>query len=146
MSGQSTFLSAERPVRVSPSPDCARGFATIAATWPSNSLGWLHEHAPGGWFGKMCPASCHREADGILAPSSGRWSNAGMGSPTGCLTLSISEFHSAAAASSLLAILETGALPPRFFLSAKACIGILRRAAGRSKTLPAHLAHALQAG
>jgi site-specific DNA-cytosine methylase len=39
--------------------------------------------------------------------------------------------------------LETGDLPQRFFLSAKACAGILRRAEKRGKTLPSALQQAL---
>jgi hypothetical protein len=66
-----------------------------------------------------------------------------MGPPGAFLTLSISEFHSAAAASSLSDILETGALPQRYFLSAKACAGILRRAERRGKELPLALKRAL---
>jgi hypothetical protein len=42
-------------------------------------------------------------------------------------------------------ILETGDVPQRFFLSATACRGILRRAEKRGKTLPAALATALHA-
>lgn len=36
--------------------------------------------------------------------------------------------------------------PPKYFLSAKACAGILRRAKNRGKQLPEHLMHALQVG
>lgn len=67
-----------------------------------------------------------------------------MGSPTECLTLSSSEFPSGAAACSLSDILETGALPPRFYLSPKACAGILRRAEKRGKRLPERLRRALE--
>jgi hypothetical protein len=66
-----------------------------------------------------------------------------MGSPTGFLTLSSPEFHSAAVASSLSDILETGDLPQRYFLSPKACAGILRRAEKRGKELPQQLKRAL---
>jgi len=76
--------------------------------------------------------------------SSRSWGNAGMGSPTEFLTLSISEFPSAGAASSLSDILETGDLPPRYFLSPKACAGILRRAEKRGKELPDQLRRALE--
>jgi hypothetical protein len=41
--------------------------------------------------------------------------------------------------------LETGDVPQRFYLSATACRGILRRAAKRGKTLPVSLQAALQA-
>jgi hypothetical protein len=68
-----------------------------------------------------------------------------MGSPTEFWTLSSSEFPSVVAGSSLSAVLETGALPPRFYLSATACAGILRRAAKRGKTLPPQLHQALSA-
>jgi hypothetical protein len=46
------------------------------------------------------------------------------------------EYPSDAVASSLSDILETGVLPQRFFLSAMACQGILRRAAKKGKELP----------
>ena len=73
------------------------------------------------------------------------WGNAGMGSPTEFLTLSILEFHSGAVACSLSDVLETGNVPQRFFLSATACRGILRRAEKRGKDLPIQLHQALQA-
>jgi len=46
-------------------------------------------------------ACCPLTEDGHLEPSSEGWQNAGMGSPTGFLTLSISECHSAAGVCSL---------------------------------------------
>ncbi len=46
---------------------------------------------------------------------------------------------------SLSAILESGDLDRRYFLSPKACKGILRRAAKRGKELPQALRHALEA-
>ena len=46
--------------------------------------------------------------------------------------------------SSLSAVLETGNLPQRFFLSPKACAGILRRAEKRGKALPPALKAALE--
>ncbi|WP_204340906.1 hypothetical protein, partial [Rhizobium ruizarguesonis] len=53
--------------------------------------------------------------------------------------------HSDGAVSSLSDILETGDVPQRFYLSPKACAGILRRAEKRGKVLPPQLAVALQA-
>jgi hypothetical protein len=41
--------------------------------------------------------------------------------------------------------LETGDLPQRYYLSAKACRGILRRAEKRARALPPHLREALMA-
>ena len=100
-------------------------YLAIAAQYRPKWLVW--ENVPG-----VCLAT----EDGILVPSLGRWGNAGMGSPTECLTLSSSEFHSAADVCSLSDILETGDVPQRFYLSAKACQGILRRAEKRGKKLP----------
>jgi len=68
-----------------------------------------------------------------------------MGGHTESWTLNGSESPSAAAVCSLSDILETGSVPPRFFLSAKACSGILRRAGKRGKALPLALHNALQA-
>lgn len=56
-----------------------------------------------------------------------------------------SEWRSGAAACSLSSILETGPVAPQYFLSAKACAGILRRAEKRGKTLPELLHRALAA-
>ena len=56
-----------------------------------------------------------------------------------------SEFRSGAVASSLSEILETGEVDRRYFLSAKACAGILRRAEKRGKALPPFLRAALLA-
>ena len=50
-----------------------------------------------------------------------------------------------AAVCSLSQVLETGSIPPRFFLSSKACAGILRRAEKRGKELPEALRQALGA-
>ena len=61
-------------------------------------------------------------------PSTSAWRNDGGGSSC-----------------SLAEVLETGPLPTRFFLSAKACAGILRRAENRNKDLPPALRRALEA-
>ena len=68
-----------------------------------------------------------------------------MGGPTGCWTHNGAEWPSAAAVCSLSDVLETGPLPQRFYLSQKACAGILRRAEKRGKELPLMLRDALQA-
>ena len=47
--------------------------------------------------------------------------------------------------SSLSEILQKSEIPSRFFLSPKACAGILRRAAKRGKALPEALDRALRA-
>ena len=148
----SMFSSAERRASPSASPDSERDWQTRVATSCSPILPLLTAIGPNGWFGRTCPASCQATADGILVPSSGAWANSGMGSPTGFWTLSSSEWNHTLApclkddgVSSLSDVLETGAVPQRYYLSAKACQGILRRAEKRGKALPPSLAAALQA-
>ena len=70
--------------------------------------------------------------------------NSGTSMLTGLLTLNTSEFRNGAVASSLSDILETGAVPQRYFLTGTACRGILRRAEKRGKELPIQLLRALQ--
>jgi len=111
----------------------------------------LNVYGLDGLSGKMSPVSCHQDQDGTLVPSSGRWGNWGMGGPTGCWTLNGAEHNGIHAPSrnggdvcSLSDVLETGPLPQRFSLSAKACAGILRRAERRGKQLPPMLQAALE--
>jgi hypothetical protein len=143
--GPLTFSWGEPHANPSVSPDSEKDCPTNGETSRWSILDWLRALAPGGSFGKTSPASCPLEKDGILVPSSGRWLNSGMGSPTECLTLNISEWPSDAVVCSLSDILETGDLPQRFFLSAKACTGILRRVERRGRQLPYALRCALKA-
>ena len=64
---------------------------------------------------------------GVWTPSTSAWPNDG----TGC-------------SSSLAAVLETGEVPTRYFLSSKACSGIMRRAEKRGRELPSALSAALR--
>ena len=148
----SMFFAEEPPANRSALRGCERAWLTHGETSCSPLAVLQAATGPGGWFGRTSPASCQATEDGILAPSSGCWSNSGMGGPTASLMLSTSE-HAASPLPSLSAdvvcslsdILETGAVPQRFFLTAKACQGILRRAEKRGKDLPAALKSALLA-
>jgi hypothetical protein len=142
---QLTLSLAERPVRISASQALEQEWLDRVVNSRLNSLDLLTECGPVGWFGRTSPASCRLTVDGHLESSSGRWGNAAMGSLTGFLTLDISECHSDAVESSLSDILETGDLPQRYFLSARACRGILRRAKRRGKSLPPSLRATLEA-
>lgn len=149
---QSTFLLEERPVRASPSRDYGKDLLTRAATSCSPILPSLSAIAPRGWSGKTSPEHCQWTEGKPFPRSSGGWQNSGIMRPGECLTLSLSEWTALEGqslkdegVSSLSDILVTGDVPQRYFLSAKACAGILRRAARRGKTLPVLLARALQA-
>ena len=120
--------------------------------------------APSPSFGKTCPAcstqkTTHSGAswpdlvaqtlpcrpaqiDGrvrVLLPA---WRETSRG---GCSMLNISECPNAVVASTLSQVLQRGVLiPQRYFLSRRACAGILRRAETRGKVLPALLKAALE--
>ena len=130
----SMFSSAEPPVSHSASQDSERGWMTRVATSCLPLVRLLHAIAPAGWFGRTCPVSCQATEDGTLVPSSGSWASSGMGSPTEFWTLNTLEWPSDAAVCSLSDVLETGEVPQRYFLSATACRGILRRADKRGKS------------
>ena len=84
-----------------------------------------------GSSGRMSLASSQATTDGTSAPSSRRWSTAGMASATESWTLAISESPRTAIGSSLSGILETGVPPQQYFLSAKHLITTLRETAMR---------------
>src|SRR5581483_5796808 len=142
---QSTFWPEEHLASLSPSPGCERDWMTRVATSPSSLLDLLADSGPYGWSGRTSPASCRSMEDGRLEPYSACWSSAGMGSPTGFWTLDFSEYPSDGVVSSLSDILETGEVPQQYFLSSRACRGILRRAEKRGKDLPEALKSALLA-
>jgi len=142
---QSTFWSEEHLASLSLSPVNERDWMIRVATSPSSLLDLLIASAPYGWFGRTSPASCQLTEDGRLEPSSGCWSNSGMASHGESWTLSTSEYPSDGAASSLSDILEAGEVPPQYYLSSRACRGILRRADKRGKEMPGALRSALLA-
>jgi hypothetical protein len=141
---QLTFWSEELPAKHSALQDSDEEWMTSVVNSPLSLSDWLHAYARAGSSGKMSPVFCPAQEDETLVPSSGRWANSGMGMPTECWTLSSSESHNAAVECSLSDTLETGVLPRRFYLSAKACAGILRRADKRGKALPPNLESALR--
>ena len=141
---QLTFWSGERPANPSQSQDSGRDSTTQGGDSCLPFLKSLGVSGLDGLSGKMSPASCPATEEGILVPSLGRWASWGMGGPTGSWTLNGSEWPKDAVVCSLSATLETGSLPPRFYLSPKACAGILRRAEKRGKELPPMLKKALE--
>jgi hypothetical protein len=143
MSDNLTFWSEEHLASLSVSRDFGKDLMTRAEISCSfMELLQIISDQPG-LYGKTFPASCPATEDGILVPSSGCWANSGMGSPTGFLTLNTSEWPKDAAVYSLSDTLETGDVPRKYFLSPKACAGILRRAEKRGKELPEELHNAL---
>lgn len=149
---QLTFLSEEPPAKTIPSRGCEREWLATEARSHEHLLKLLNDLSPSGSFGRMSPAFFPAMRAETSLPSSVTWGPAGMGGPTASLTLNMCEHAvsrepclSAGGVCSLSDILETGDVPQRYYLTAKACAGILRRAGNRGKTLPPQLARALQA-
>jgi hypothetical protein len=140
---QLTFSWEELPANHSLPQDSEKGLMTFVVNSQLDFPQLLNAIAPDGLCGKMFLESCQAVEDGTLLPSANRWSNSGMACPGESWTLSTSESHKGEDESLLSDILETGDIPPRFFLSRKACEGILRRADKRGKELPEILRHAL---
>ena len=82
-------------------------------------------------------------AETLQKSSAFSWSNAGMGFAGVSLTANFSESPNDAAVCSLSDVLERH-VPQRFFLSARAAKGILRRAQKRGRILPTRLQKALE--
>lgn len=93
--------------------------------------------------GKTSPVFCRRTRGEPLLPSSQSWRTSGFLAHGECLTLNTSVFPSDASASFLSDVLELE-VPHRYYLSAKACLGILRRAERSGKSLPPMLDEAVR--
>ena len=114
-----------------------------------------------GKTGPECSATKGTRSDAFLESFRGRGVNSslqgggggtlvvcldpGAQSHGGCSTPNFSEWPNDAAVCSLWQVLETDAVPRKYFLSVKACAGILRRAERRGKALPPMLEAALRA-
>ncbi len=169
---QLTFLSAAPRANPSASPASERAWMTSVATSCSSMVQLLAAIGPSGWSGRTSPVSFRATPDATLqafwdcSPGSAskprkpagklralsQASQAHTASHGACLTLNLCEWTGLAGLSlnddgvcSLSDILETGDVPRRYYLSAKACRGILRRAEKRGKSLPALLRRALEA-
>jgi hypothetical protein len=81
----------------------------------------------------------------ISGASSLIWKNSGTVSRGELSTHATSASPNGAVACSLSAVLETRPVPAKYWLSARAAAGILRRAERRGKTLPTPLQRALEA-
>lgn len=90
---QLDFWSEELPANHSVLQALEKDLKTQGGTLPLAMSEFLTTLDPSGSYGKTCQVSSVQTVDGTLVPSLGRWSNAGMGSPIGCLTLKTSESH-----------------------------------------------------
>lgn len=132
---QLTFWSEEPLASPFLSPESEVEWMTRVVNWPLGFAELLLSTAPDGSSGKTSMASYHRDEAGILAPLSNRWLTAGMAAPGECWTLSISESPSEEKGCFLSQILQAGEIPAQYYLTEKACKGMLRRLEYRGKEL-----------
>lgn len=99
--------------------------------------------ARAGCSGKTCLEYYPSRTEMLSTRSKGNWSNASIRARGELLTLNSPEWPSDAAVCFLSDTLESD-VPPRYFSSAKACNGIVRRAWQREKPLPGVLDDSLR--
>ena len=142
---QPTLFAEASRVRMYPWPDAARAWLESDQDFGSSFIAFFKKLSRHGLSSRMSPAFYPATEDGTLPSSFEGWSNSGMASLGGYLTLNTSEWPKDAAVCSLSDILETD-VPQKFYLSPKACRGILRRAKRRGKELPRSLAARTRGG
>lgn len=106
-------------------------------------LDLLEKAAPDFLSSRTCRVYSVRTVDETSELFSGRWPNSGILSGGVCLTAKTSASPSLAIESSLLGLIETGEVHPRFFLSPNAAQGCLRRTARMGRKLFPHLQESL---
>jgi hypothetical protein len=158
-------------VLVSQSPEAEPGSESVlisstadsrvrTSRWPASGVGFGASAAVSGMSSTGCCPSCGHDgrslrmfpdcfpAEPNQAPTSvsyfGGWSTSGMAWPGGFWTRDSSASPSEGVVCSLSAVLETRPVPRKYWLSARAAAGILRRAEKRGKTLPPRLMTALE--
>lgn len=140
---QLTLSLADSPAKMFPWLDAVRDWLESEAAYGGNSVELLGAIARAGLLSRMSPAFYPATPAGTLPSSFGGWSDAGIASRGGFWTLSISDSPKDAAVCSLSEVLEME-VAPKYYLSPKACLGILSRAERRGKPLPTHLRRALE--
>lgn len=151
----------DRPAKTSPWLDDVLALLESAAGSSSSSRGSSMTSLPSG-FSSRTSLVCSAAIEGSTLPPSlrllldraiacqtegGKVGESRPGHSTelhgAYVTLSGGESHSAAVVCSLSDVLETRAVPQKYYLSPTACRGILRRAAKRGRQLPRALHQAL---
>lgn len=90
--------------------------------------------------GRTSRERCRAKRVELSSNCSTKWMTSGMGIHGVCWTRNSSEYPKDADVCFLSDVLEVSNVPQKYFLSAKACAGILRRAESRGKPLPMLLA------
>ena len=145
----------ERRAKISPSQENAGGVHTEAereAACAGSGCDWLPNWVRALSFGKTCQGAFPRTTDETSPSSWPRLLNAGMASRGEYWTRSLPEWTNGpwgsrndAGVCGLSAwLMPTRMVPPKYFLSRKACLGVLARSERRGRPLPQALAEALR--
>lgn len=140
---QLILFAGDSPARTSQLPEDARALLETDRDFTSSLRELLSNLARDGLLLKMSPVFYPRTEDATSRPSFEGWGSSGIAFPGGYLILNSSESPRDGSESSLSEVLETDP-PRRYFLSPRACRGILRRAAKKGKAIPPDLERALR--
>jgi hypothetical protein len=146
-----TFSVEASPVRTSPSPESEPGLQELGPDSSTSTHESLSLFDLAGFSSRTYPDCSPRTAVGTSESCLERWPTSGTAWRGGLSTAVSSECRSdeggcSSSEPSLSQILEEPQnVPAKYSLSARAAQGILRRAEKRGRTLPQHLADALQA-
>ena len=139
-----TSSAEDSPARISALREGVRALMAHVAGSGTSSVASLASCFPHGFWSRTCPAFVPLREDGTLPSSFEGWRGSGIWGPGGAWTLNTSLWPSDGSGSScsLAEILEPE-VPQKYWLSPKACRGILRRAEKRGRGLPPALHEAL---
>ena len=142
---QSILFAEDSPVKTFQWPESEEDWKEIGQVSSGNLSALSMNSSPDGYLSKMYRGGFRPMMGKISESDLKPWANAGMVWRGECLTHSTLESPKDAVECSLSDILETH-VHQRFYLSPKACEGILRRAEKRGIKLPDRLLQALKDG
>jgi len=140
---QLTLFAAGSPAKTSPWLEGVRALLEKDRDFGSSSIEFLKNLGRLGFLSKTSAACYPATEDEILPSSFAGWKNSVITLPDGYWTLNTSEWPRDAAVCSLSEVLET-TVASKFFLSPKACRGLLRRADARGKSVRPYLRAVLE--
>ncbi len=131
------------PANPSPAPVCEKASPILEDSSASASPKSARTRARRTSSGKTSRARSTPIKGRLSDKSSLRWMTSGTTSRGAYSTRSMPDWLNDGSVCSLSDVLETRLIPARYFLTPKACLGILLRADRRGRKLPALLKHAL---
>ena len=139
-----TLLSAEAPAKDSQLQDKGKDCKTkdLDLHWRISNV--LNKFNPNGYVGKTYQGFCPVTTGKTTELSSQSLMNSGIVYRGQYWTANGFSYRKEGGACSLSEILEDGSVPQKYYLSPKACKGILRRARARGKKIPPALETALE--